>query len=206
MRAIEEILVEYDNKSKDPEYAGYSSLQCVIYDGNLEETQAMIEHYRENATLHDELSRVSPVDSTHENILHVAMKHPSIFSLCCNAIETVDPTLFKQHIQQVDADGDTVFHQIAEFGRSESLTIFKPYLMKHVDPTDLAEALAQPNKCHETASEIVENYDKTKTIDQLRKSKILSVENVGNARKNAREIQAIFNDELLPEKMAGMTM
>lgn len=129
---IEEILAKNKAKSEDPDNAGYSPLQCAIYEGELNEARELVTYYRKNGTLAQELAFVSPAAMTRENILQVAMKHPAILDLCCKAIAEVDPALFSTIVEHTDVDEDSIFHQVVEFGRAASLVILMPYLEKHV--------------------------------------------------------------------------
>lgn len=203
MKTIAQILEEYGAKSKDPEYAGYNPLQCAAYDGDGDDVQALIYHYDSIKTTLAELSYVSPADRTKENILHVAMKHPAVFSLICWAIEEHDKSLFAQLIAQGDVDDDTVFHQIAEFGRAPSLKHLVPYVTKCVDPAELQAALLLENKHQETASEIAEHGVKSITVQSLVEAKILTPEHLDNARKHRDEIQRVFSHQLQAERMAA---
>jgi hypothetical protein len=194
MKTIEQILAEYKEKSEDPKNENYSPLQCAVYDGDFEEVQALLFYYDEQKTTLAELSYVSPETNTKENILHVAMKHPAIFDLICWAITEHDSKLFSLLIQQGDIDNDTIFHQIAEFGRVEALKLLMPHLAQYVEPDELQAAFKHENRHQETASEIADHGPKSTTVEKLVAAKIITQENLDNAAKNRDQILAKFSE------------
>lgn len=183
---ITEILAHYKTQSQDPEYTQYSPLFCAIYEGDLDHVQQLLAHYQHKNTLQEQLSFIGP--ETKENILQVAMKHPPIIELCCKTIQDTNAELFTQLIEHTDVDQDTVFHQIVEFGRDESLKALKPYLKAHVDEAVLNEVYAKKNKYEETASDILENYDGSVTIRNL----AVKPEIKTQAQKNVGKVQEVF--------------
>jgi len=201
----EDVIKKYQDLS-EKDSAGYPPLHCAIYEGHLDDVKVMFELYRETGVLKAELSRVSPVNQTGENVLHVAMKHPEILVLCCQTIEHCDPSLFELLVEQVDADQDSIFHQIVEFGRAESLDILMAFLPKHVNDAVLKDVFAKENQHQETASLISADYDDSKTVKALTAAGILTPQAVDIAHKEMFRIREIFaeHQELLG-KTSGLT-
>ena len=200
MKHTTEYLKEYTLKSRDPKYPGYNPLQCATYDGDEEAVSALIEYYRVKKTLSLELSYISPQAKTHENILHLAIKHPRLCDLFCQAISKSNPDLLTLHINQGNIDKDTVFHQAAEFGNYESLKILMKYVRTLVADIDLEAAFKIKNKYRETASDIAEHYDISTTIDHLKTRGTLTIEKLSIAHRNLREIQGIFSEQCAPRR------
>lgn len=194
MKTFSELLKEYSEKSQNPKYAGYTPLQCAALDGDYEDVQGLLFYYDEQKTTRAELTRVSE-GPTKENILHIAMKHPEVFSLICWAIEEHDRTLFARLICQVDADEDTVFHQIAEYGRLPALKCLMTYVATYVDAAQLQIAVLLENKFQEKAWEIAEHGPESNTIQYLIKKGTITAVNLDEALLNRDAIQEIFNGE-----------
>jgi len=201
----EDVIKKYQDLSKT-DSAGYPPLHCAVYEGVQDDVKVMIEHYSEIGTLKEELSRVSPLKQTGENILHVAMKHPDILELCCQTIVRCDQTLFEKLVEQVDADEDSIFHQIVEFGRVESLAKLMPFLIDHVSDTVLKDVFAKENKHQETAAVIGQNYDDSKTIRALIIADVLKPPAIDIAHREIFRIREIFaeHQEQL-SKTSGLT-
>lgn len=203
MKTLDQILIEYEKMSKDPASAGYSLFQCAAYDGVPKNVERLIKYYNEKETLSTELSFIAP--ETKETILHIAIKNHEVFSLCCKAIEQCDKTLFATLIQQQDMDEDSVFHQIAEFGRAESLKILMPYLQRNVEHAVIDDLLKQENRYGETAEYIAEHGTESNTIKALQERNIIDEIDIANALDNSAEIQTIFFEQI-SSKMSGLSM
>jgi hypothetical protein len=126
----------------------YSPLQLAAHDGNAPAVIALLDCYlllKQNI-LQRELSYVNNDDSgTHENILHVAIKNPDIFRICCDALKSQG--FIEETILEGNMDGDTILHQAIKLGRTDVLQI----LMDDPSLSEcLATALNKPNRHHET--------------------------------------------------------
>ena len=183
MKAKEEILNEYEQKSLDPEYAKYSPLQCAADDNNLDAVKVLIDHYKEIGHLSERLSYKS--GDYEENILHIAMKNIEIFKICCEELNTYQ--LLETTLGQTDAENDTIAHQLIEFGRKDALE----YLANnHRD--FLLPSLSIKNINNETPLEIAENYEKSETIELLRNNQIIKNEAFRHAISNSANIHEIL--------------
>ncbi|MFC3908119.1 hypothetical protein ACFORL_03375 [Legionella dresdenensis] len=201
---IEDILITYENKSKDPYYANYSPLQCAIFDGALEDAQALMQHYKANKTLNDQLSFVA--NDTKENILQIAIKHPKVLEYCCQTIKGANPWLFTKLVEHKDIGQDNLFHQIVEFGRVESFKLLKPVLDTYVRPGKVQELWLQKNEHKETPADILHNYEGSKTIQQMQAKNYITPEDAKAASKCRTNLEAEFQ-EILPEPpKTGMSM
>lgn len=199
---LEDILKKYISASNDPDNAGYSPLQCAIYDGVIEHVKLLLENYRDKGTLSQELAFISPATQTKENILQIAMKHSAILELCCQTIEDLSPQLFVNLIQHRDADEDTIYHQSVEFGRDKSLDILNRYLVRHVDLSIIGEVFLQENKHQETALYIAENYEQSAAVSEMRAAKILPLNK--DIKIALSEILELFENYDLSKLANGM--
>ena len=194
MRVLADVLAKYKKESQRPGNMGYSPLQCALYAGDEEDFNALIQYYESDgdALMHE--LRYTSVGITKEHILHVAMKHAQLFEMCCRVIERTDVRLFNDLLFQADADGDTLFHKMATFGRVESLDILQSYLEKYVEISDMQKALALTNSRGETARDIAENYDATATIAKLKEDAVLTEMQLEVARENQVRILGKFTE------------
>jgi ankyrin repeat protein len=184
----DDIIEKYAQQSLDPENVGYSPFQCALYEGKLAEINHLLRYYKAKGSLSDELSHTS-AGVTRENVLHVAMKHTEAFQLCCTEINNIGG-LLETLLQQHDADGDTVLHQMVEFGRLEALNV----LREHAEPSILHASLTIPNAKGETAETMAKDYIASTTVADLIESRILSEDNLKTAQLHAPSIAAAFEE------------
>lgn len=195
------LVSSYMAKSANALYVGYNALQCAAYDGNRGHFQALIDHYREEGNLADQLKFVSPENETHENILHVAMKHTKIFEIACKAIKETQSNSFPELLHAPDCDGDTLLHQAVEFGRPGALEILAHY----VDRKELAKALEQQNNHKETPLDIAHEYLQSKTVGDLITRNILDRDHITNAIEQGSKIRELFDGYPAPQSSFGMS-
>ncbi len=183
------VFAAYVKISQDPEYCGYSPLLCAVYDGDIDNVRLLLDYYEKNGNLRRELAFVSPENETHENILHVAMKNPEIFTLVKDVIKRIDHNLLETHLAQPDVDGDTFFHQLVEFGREETLDVF----MNDADCSHLVrDAIQVSNNLGETPLGMSENFTGSLTVKKLIEGNVLVGETLEHARQRASGIQDKF--------------
>lgn len=191
------IVAKYTEESSTDD-AQYSPLQCAAYNCDREAIPVLLETYAQNGTLAQELSYHA--GKFGETILHIAIKDPNIFAQCCDALTSIG--LFEQTLMQPDGDGDTVMHQIVEFGRKESLEVLMP--VDRMERQLLVDALHVQNKHGETPLELLEHFEDSTTIRALKADGILTEEHLVIARQNLSSIQDSFV-ELEPPR-SGMRM
>lgn len=164
---------------QDPDEQAYSPLQFAAYDGNLLAVQALVAHYRTAQTFEAEMRYVNqstePGDrkQTQVNVFQVAIKHAAIFQYLFEEAKTI-PHLEDTLLCQRDRDGDSVVHQIVEFGRAKVLQ----YLLDQEKAPLLRTLAATENIYTENAFYIAEYYDTSLTIQALKQAGFLTAENL----------------------------
>lgn len=160
------VIAQYQ-KLAEEDSAHYSPLQCAAYNETSPENARLavlilIEHYESQgeAVLKEALSYAG--GDFGEHILHIAMKYPDIFMDCCDALERV--SLLEELLLRPDGEGDTVMHQLVEYGRLESFQ----RLVQDPNRADLmSKALEEVNHHSESANDLLDNFEKTVTIQFL---------------------------------------
>lgn len=174
------IIAAYIQESQQDD-ARYSPLQCAAYKSDRVGVQVILDECRRTNTLQQELRYAG--GKFGENILHIAIKDPFIFRQCCDALQSVD--LFEPTLLQADGDGDTVMHQVVEFGRKESLEILtsddemRPLLLSVIEAV---------NRHGETPLEIANTFENSVTITALKADGVLKEEHLVVAQQNLSSI------------------
>lgn len=181
-----EIVGRYMSEAKS-DNARYNPLQCAAYSCDRTAVEVLIEYYTKNNTLAQELQYME--GKFGESILHIAMKDSVIFEACCQALKRVG--LFEAVLMRADGDQDTVLHQVVAYGRKDALNTLMSD--EEVRPL-LAEALQMPNKHHETAWELCENFERSQTITTLKQQGAFTDAQVVESRRNLPSIHAVFDE------------
>lgn len=193
------LLQKYEEKSQNPEYECYNPLQCAVYDGQMVDVQVLIKELRHHGPLQLKEALEYRNGNFGETILHVAIKHPRIFELCCDALKKINS--FEQIVSAKDSDGDTIMHQIVEFGRVEALEI----LMNDDDARPLlADLIEQKNNHEETAENILVQFYTSKTISHLKEQNILDEEKLIHSQNSLVSLLPMFEEIKSPAMSFGM--
>jgi hypothetical protein len=161
-------MVRYYEHLSDNDEDHYSALQCAAY--NQKKTpedharlavQVLLERYHAQGEeiLKEKLGYHGGAYG--ENILHISIKYPGIFSDCCKALERVG--MLDTMLLQKDGDNDTVMHQIVEYGRLDSFRV----LVVSGKMELIEEAMKEENKFGETVVQLLEDFEGSKTVRDL---------------------------------------
>lgn len=176
----------------------YSALQHAAYEPDAVAVGVLLEKYEKEGTLSQALSYNQ--GKFRENILHIAIKDPESLNLCCKALQKEN--LLETCLLQQDGGGDNVLHQIVEFGRPEALDVLMTYdEFRACLPT----LFSQTNTPHgETPLDLANDFEKTKTIQQLIQDEVLTEKELKVSRDNLPAIQAAYADLSQPRTSLGM--
>ncbi|MCX7115830.1 MAG: ankyrin repeat domain-containing protein [Gammaproteobacteria bacterium] len=181
----------YLDKTDEPNYENYSALQCAAYDSNVQAYRILLDAFIGNNTFVDVCRWVNK-DNTKENIFHVAIKNPEILTLTFEAILDKERHLLNELLPQRDVDGDTILHQVVEFGRLESLVVLIDYARR--DPLihqQLMIALETKNDRGETPLDLAHDFKNSPTMARLILDEI--IDDLDTSRQNLPAITEQLN-------------